>query len=368
MTIRVLHVLAGLNSGGTESFIMNVYRNINRNEIQFDFLLRQDSDPCTVKEVVAMGGRIYTLPHFPKKILGNYLELKRFFKERSAEYKAIHVHCNSLSYIAPLLEAKKYGINRRIVHSHNTQGANFRFVEYIHKINKARIKNLATDRFACSRLAGDWMFNDSFQVVNNAIDVNKFKFNLQSREQTRDELAIDGKFVIGHIGRFVEQKNHELLISIFHKVSTLDDDAVLLLIGEGPLQSKIRSRVESEGLSEKVIFTNTRKDIANLLSAMDVMVLPSKFEGLGIVLVEAQASGLKAITSKDVVPLEARTTNLLEYLSLDDSVDLWADKILSNKEPYIRDDKQIDIKNNGYEISDLVERLQDFYLGNHGKV
>ncbi|MFA0322500.1 glycosyltransferase, partial [Vibrio sp. 10N.222.55.A3] len=130
MTIRVLHVLAGLNSGGTESFIMNVYRNIDRNKIQFDFLLRQDSDPCTVKEVVAMGGRIYTLPPFPKKILGNYLELKRFFKERAAEYQVVHVHCNSLIYIAPLFEAKKYNIPCRIVHSHNTQGANFRFVKY----------------------------------------------------------------------------------------------------------------------------------------------------------------------------------------------------------------------------------------------
>ncbi|MFA0336026.1 MULTISPECIES: glycosyltransferase family 1 protein [unclassified Vibrio] len=368
MTIRVLHVLAGLNSGGTESFIMNVYRNIDRNKIQFDFLLRQDSDPCTVKEVVAMGGRIYTLPPFPKKILGNYLELKRFFKERAAEYQVVHVHCNSLIYIAPLFEAKKYNIPCRIVHSHNTQGANFRFVKYIHKFNKIRIKKLVTERFACSKLAGDWMFNDSFKVINNAIDVNKFKFNLQDREQIRKEFGIHGKFVIGHIGRFVEQKNHEFLVNIFHEVAKLDNDAVLLLIGEGPLQSKIRSKVEIEGLSEKIIFADSRKDIPNLLSAMDVMVLPSNFEGLGIVLVEAQASGIKAITSKDVVPLEAKTTDLLEYLPLGAPVQLWADKILSNKEPYIRDDKFVEIKANGYEISDLVERLQSFYLGNHGEV
>ncbi|MFA0322568.1 glycosyltransferase, partial [Vibrio sp. 10N.222.55.A3] len=241
-------------------------------------------------------------------------------------------------------------------------------VKYIHKFNKIRIKKLVTERFACSKLAGDWMFNDSFKVINNAIDVNKFKFNLQDREQIRKEFGIHGKFVIGHIGRFVEQKNHEFLVNIFHEVAKLDNDAVLLLIGEGPLQSKIRSKVEIEGLSEKIIFADSRKDIPNLLSAMDVMVLPSNFEGLGIVLVEAQASGIKAITSKDVVPLEAKTTDLLEYLPLGAPVQLWADKILSNKEPYIRDDKFVEIKANGYEISDLVERLQSFYLGNHGEV
>jgi glycosyltransferase involved in cell wall biosynthesis len=360
--IRVLHVLAGLNSGGTESFIMNVYRKLDRKKVQFDFLIRQKSDEALIVEVEALGGRVYMCSSFPRHFIQNYFEVKSFFKMNAKKYKAVHVHANSLIYTLPLSEAKRNNISCRIIHSHNTQTANVKMLKYIHMFNKAKVAKLATDYFACSNLAGKWMFNVDFEVINNAVDVAKFKFSEVDRNIVRQDFGLSGKFVIGHIGRFTEQKNHNFLIDFFNKIHQKLACARLLLIGEGELLLDVKSKVKKLNLEDKVIFCGVRKDIPALLSAMDFFLLPSHFEGLGIVLVEAQASGLKAIASKGVVPLEAKVTELLKYLPLNESVDIWADEVLQYSNGYTRENMYRQIKKNNYEIGDLVKQLQNFYL------
>ncbi|WP_010200274.1 glycosyltransferase [Bacillus sp. m3-13] len=203
--IRVLHVLNGLGSGGTESFIMNIYRNIDRSKVQFDFLIRSTKDNLLKNEIEKLGGKVYITSEFPRHFIKNYREINEFFK-RNKDYNIVHVHANALMYVKPLKIAKKYGVNCRIIHSHNTQTANNPLYKYIHHWNKRFISEQATDFFACSKMAGDWMFNNSYKVINNAIDVNKFQFNEEKRKKVRELFKLENKFVIGHIGRFTYQK------------------------------------------------------------------------------------------------------------------------------------------------------------------
>lgn len=362
--VRVLHVLAGLNSGGTESFIMNLYRNLDRTKIQFDFLIREKSNEVLIQEVESLGGRVYMCSPFPRNLIKNYFEVRAFFKNNARKYKAVHVHANSLIYTLPLTEARRKNIGCRIIHSHNTQTANIKILKYIHMLNKRKVHNNATGFFACSSLAGKWMFKGDFDVINNAVDIDKYKFSIEKRNRVRQELGLMDQFVVGHIGRFTHQKNHDFLIDIFNQVHQRSSEAKLLLIGEGDLLPDIKIKVKKLGLEDNVIFCGVRNDISDLLCAMDVFLLPSHFEGLGIVLVEAQASGLNAITSTGVVPLEAKVTNLLKYLPLKDNSKSWADEALKYKNGYVREDMSKEIKDNNYEIGDLAEKLQDFYLNN----
>lgn len=358
---RVLHILNGLGSGGTESFIMNVYRNINRSKVQFDFLIRNTNGNILIDEINSMGGRVYISHEFPRHFIKNYKEINEFFKEHK-DYKIIHLHANALMYVKPLEVAVNYGIKCRIIHSHNTQTANNPLYKYIHKWNKKFISQKATDFFACSQLAGEWMFNDEFQIINNAIDVNKFKFNEKARNSIRAELNLENKFVIGNIARFTEQKNHMFLIDIFYEVVKKNNNAVLLLVGSGELESNVRERIANLRIQENVVFAGVRNDIPDLLSAMDIFLLPSLFEGLGIVLVEAQANGLKCLASDSVIPEEAKLTNLLEFISLKKNSKQWATKILQNNNKYERKNMYEEIKASGYDILDVSRKLENYYL------
>lgn len=368
---RVLHVVSAMNRGGLETFIMNAYRNIDRNKIQFDFLVHTDKDGDYDQEIRSLGGTIYHVPSRNKGVLKNHKAIDRFFKNHP-EYQVVHQHVSSLTYIEPLKAAKRHGVPTRIVHSHSTrQGGNFMH-RYIHLWNRFFIKNIATDFFACSDLAAEWLYGkqkyrkDEYTLVNNGIDTEKYKFNEQVRLKIRRDLNIENKFVIGHVGRFAFPKNHDFLIEIYKAVSKLEPESVLLLVGDGELRDSIEKKCNSLGLGKKVIFTGVRSDIPDLLQAMDVFVMPSHYEGLPVTLVEAQASGLMCVVSNNITN-QINITELINKISLESSAQYWANFIINSARIYKRNDTTNLIKDNGFDSSAVVEKLMESYTAKTGE-
>lgn len=359
MPIRVLHIINGMGSGGAEALLMNWYRTIDRSLVQFDFLLRSHENIYD-NEIRALGGRVYYTAEYPKRYFTNKKETESFFRQHMGEYEAIHVHGNALLYINVFDIAKKYGIKNRIMHSHSIKTKN-RVFKVLHNLNKKKISKKATAFLACSQEAGRWMFPEDveFEVIPNGIDVERFKYNLQARCEIRDELNIKDQFIIGHIGRFLDVKNHIFLLDVFEKVCNKREDAVLILVGVGPLEQSIKDEVKARGLEEKVHFLGVRKDTEKIYSAMDVFALPSKYEGLSIVLIEAQASGLYSVAS-EFVPKESRVTDRISYLSIKSAED-WVDALL--KQQYIGERSSCwkQVVKSGFDIKTSVERLQKYY-------
>ncbi|MFQ6882222.1 glycosyltransferase family 1 protein [Clostridium sp.] len=364
--IRILNVVYGMNRGGIETFIMNIYRKIDRNKIQFDFLLHTEEECDYNAEIKELGGKIFYVPQRNKGVLNNKRALNDFFKTHK-EYNIVHQHVSSLTYIEPIIAAKRNGVPVRIIHGHNTKQTGSSVHKYLHYINKKRISQYATDYFACSKLAAEWMYggvknlNNKYKIINNSIDSKKFIFSQQIRDEMRKELGLENRFVVGHIGRFHKQKNHTFLIDIFSEIKKLDESAILLLVGDGKEKEKIIKYIEDKGLKQYVIFLGVRSDINKILQAMDSFVFPSLYEGLGIALIEAQAAGLKTYTSKDVVPNEVKITNLLNFISLEVDEKDWAKLILDNKE-YKRNNMQEFIIKNNYDINESAKNIQSYYL------
>ena len=358
-TIRILHVFGRLDFGGAETFIMNVYRNIDRAKIQFDFMIHTKQKCAYEDEVIALGGKIFRIPAYN---CFNHLKYKtawrKFFKNNK-NYKFIHGHMTSTAAIY-LKIAKKHGI-KTISHAHNTSSGND-FKAKIKDILQLPLKYTADYLFACSAAAGKWCYGKSdFKIIFNAIDTDKFIYNKIFREIKRKELGLENKFVIMHIGRFEIQKNHGFLTDIFREIYNKNQDAVLFLVGNGPLREDIKIKTESAGLKNNIIFAGVRSDIPELLCAADVFLFPSLWEGLGIVLIEAQANGLRCVVS-DAVPEEAAITNLIEFVSLNQPAMYWAEKVLAYVDGYERKDMREEIKKAGYDIKNTVSRLEEFYL------
>lgn len=357
--IRVLHIIDGMGSGGAEAFIMNLYRNIDRTKVQFDFLLRS-TENLYLDEIQVLGGRSFMTASFPRHAWQNYKDTEAFFAEHK-EYALIHVHGNALIYMSGLILAKKAGVPCRIMHSHNTQ-ARKPIYRLIHEGNKLFINTLATTQLACSETAGEWMFNGhNCMVVNNGIDVKEYLYNDTDRDEIRKEFQLAGKFVVGHVGRFLQSKNHAFLVAIFSEIHKRNDEAVLLLIGTGPLEEDIRKQVQQLGLEDAVIFAGVRSDVKKMLQAMDVFLFPSLFEGLGIVTVEAQAAGLHTIVS-EAVPKEAFLTEMIESIPLSAQKEEWAEHVLRYQHGYERPDTFEQLRNAGYDIESVAKKMERFYI------
>ena len=356
--IRVLHVISGMGSGGAEAMIMNWYRNIDRSQVQFDFLLRSEEN-IYKEEIGKLGGQVFYMPDFPKKIIPNYFKTKKFLKENAKNYAAIHVHCNALIYTNIFGIAKKYGIEKRIIHSHSTSTKSKLFLP-LHIFNKQRISKLANIFLACSEEAGKWCFKGAFKVVNNSIDVERFKFNPESRARIREELEI-GKdnTVLCHVGRFLPVKNHKKVISIFEKHCQSSPNLTLLLVGTGPLEEDVKKAVEDKGI-ENVLFLGVRKDIPDILSASDCFVFPSIYEGVSVSLIEAQANGLFCVASANI-SRETKVTNNIKYIDIDNSEDIWIDEI-NNAASIDRLQAYEEVKKSNYNIANTVMELQRVYL------
>ncbi|MDC3411850.1 glycosyltransferase family 1 protein [Terrihalobacillus insolitus] len=364
---RVLQIVGAMNRGGIETFLMNLYRNIDRSKIQFDFLVHTDSESAYDEEIRELGGRIFPIKPRRDGILNNRKSLEEFFKAHN-DYKVVHQHLSSLTYIEPLKIAKKYGIPYRVVHGHNIRQGGSSVHRYVHWLNQLFVESYATDFFACSDLSAKWTYperiykKNKFKIVNNAIESEKFKFNGKVRKEMRSVFGIaEDAFVVGHVGRFHPQKNHDFLIDIFREIHTKNNNSVLLLVGDGVLRSQIEKKISDIGLTENVIFTGVRKDVETIFQVMDAFVFPSLYEGLGIVLVEAQAAGLKCFTSNKVVPKDVNVTGLVRFLDLNKAPTYWAYEILRNSS-YLRGSTTEDIKKYGYDIYYVAQDIQEWYV------
>ena len=298
--IIVAQVMGKWLGNGVESVIMNYYRHLDHSKVQFDFICDEDSTRIPYEEIKKLGGLVFLVPKYQK--LPKYLKaLEKLFKEN--KYRIVHANINTLS-VFPLYAAKKAGVPVRISHSHSTSNIKEWKRNLIKNLLRPFSKRYATDYFACSELAGRYLFgNKAFdrgevKIIHNAIDIDKFRFDEVARKKLRKEFGIkDSTIVIGHVGRFVQQKNHTFLVDVFKEYHEKNSDSKLLLVGSGPLENKIKKKVEKLGLKNSVLFLGQRDDINKLYSVMDIFCLPSLYEGLPVVGVEAQATGLPCMFS-----------------------------------------------------------------------
>ena len=337
--IRVAHVVGKWIGGGVESVLMNYFRHIDRTKIQFDFLCDFDSTNIPYEEIESLGGKVILIPPY-QKVFRYQKELIRIFKEN--KYKIVHSHINTMS-IFPLRAAKRAGVPVRIAHSHSTTNKREWKKNLLKQVLRPFSKVYATDYMCCSELAGRWLFGDkeydkgNVYLLNNAIDLNKFKYDEGIRERKRKELNIpEDTLVIGHVGRFVEQKNHRFLIDIFNEVHKENSNSLLLLAGQGPLMDEMKEKVKRLDLEENVRFLGQRNDINELYQAFDVFLFPSLYEGLGMVLIEAQCSNLLCVASTEVPNIVKKNDNVL-FLKLSNNINNWKNKILENN--FIRENK-----------------------------
>lgn len=361
MKIKILHVIGGMGRGGAPSFVINNLLKMDSNKIQFDFLVRNNN--CVFTDLIEKkGGRVYEVPSFPKHLISNYRKTFIFFSRIGRNYDVVHVHANALYYILPLLLAKKYRIKKIILHSHNTR-SNVSIIHPLHYLNKLFVSKFANIFLACGEEAGHWMFgNKPFEVINNAIDTRKFAYNDEFRKEIRHEFAItDDTFVIGNVGRFEEAKNHDFLIDIFYNYVTKHPKTLLMLLGEGTLQNTIKKKVVELGIEDKVSFVGVRSDVHKFYSAMDMMLMPSLFEGLPFVVIEAQCAGLKTLLSTNITD-EAIITSICMSKSLEDSIYKWCDAIEQLASVKVQREfysKLIEEKK--YDINYTANRLQEIY-------
>ncbi|RSL31915.1 glycosyltransferase family 1 protein [Salibacterium salarium] len=366
--IRVLQVVVNMNRGGAETLLMNLYRNIDKTEIQFDFLTCKQGE--FDNEIREMGGIIHRIPYVTDVGHRKYLKELDYFFSSHKEYDIVHAHMDKMSgYV--LRVARKNNIQIRVAHSHST-GSEGSYAAKLYKwyAGKQILPN-ATNLMACSDEAGKWLFPSNAKsaiVLKNGVDTKKFTVSQKWREGMSTALNIPpNSFVVSHVGRIAKPKNHTFLIDIFAKLITLKPNAVLIVAGEGPLQHKVESKVSRLGLKDKVQFVGVRQDIHKLMHITDVVIFPSLYEGLGITLIEAQSAGVHCITS-DVIPREVDIgAGLITFESLKKSAETWAKHGLKNKN---RQDSGVleCVKNKGYDIKDSAYHLQTFYVRSYKNV
>lgn len=369
---RVLQIMGGLKRGGLETFAMNIYRSIDRSEIQFDFLLTQVVGGDYEEEAKSMGANIYHLPARNKGYKAYRKALDDFFREHH-DYIAIHEHISSLTSIEPAYYAKKYGIPVRIFHSHSSSIQKSLRLHWVHTIlhylNKPKVHSYATHYLGCSDKALDWMYKytgvrSRALMVNNGIDCEQYAFKKNVRAEVRKEFSIDADdFVIGHVGRFIPLKNQGFLVDIVDELHKTMPSAKLLLVGEGDTMDEIKAKVSDKGLEKSVIFTGVRSDVARLMQAMDIFVMPSWFEGLPVSLVEAQAAGLPVVASESISHDSDITENIL-FKSINESVEEWVESIVNWKEKCGRPNNIEKIKKAGFDSKTTVKQLVKIYIGN----
>ena len=360
--IRVLQVVTTMDRAGLETMLMNYYRHMDRTKVQFDFLKHRDEPHAYDDEIRALGGRIYTVPAFNPLNTNGYLDaLDSFFAEHR-EYRIVHSHLDCLSAV-PLKYAKKHGIPTRVAHSHVSQ-MTFDAKYPIRVFYRAQIPAAATDLFACSDTAGQWMFGRRpYRVIPNAIACKAFAHDEALADSLRKEQDLDGKFVVVHVGRFDPVKNHAFLIDVFQEIVKQHENSVLLLAGVGSLMDQIREKVDACGLKEKVRFLGSVSDMPRLLQMADAFVFPSQYEGLGISLIEAQAAGLSCFASRGRVPADTNVTGTVQFLPLEDGPKIWADRILqAGMSSQVQTDHLQLLAQNGYDIDLEAEKLQNFYI------
>lgn len=354
--IRVLQVIGTLGNAGVEAVVMNYYRSINRQLVQFDFITCSSVKERYDEEILNMGGRIFRLPSRSRKPLRYMYELYKVIKANN--YAIVHIEQNSASMAMDGMVAKLCGVKVIIGHSHNTSCN----VLWQHYLFRPIVNRVLTHRFACSKEAGEWVFGKKKDVVivPNAIDTRKFTFDTSKRETIRKELNLEDKFVVGFVGRLHMQKNPYRLLDIFATLCNCCEIAHLLIIGEGGEKDRMMGRCEELNISSHVSFLGVQKNVNEWMMAMDTLLMPSLYEGLPVVTIEAQASGLKCVIS-DKVPAPALLDSLV-YLSLEETNEKWVNELLKVNTKTERAKASSIVTESGYDIKCESSKLQSFYV------
>lgn len=364
--IRILHVLGSTNLGGAESRIMDLYRHIDREKIQFDFLVHSTKEGFFEPEIKQMGGNIYYLPSFR---VYNYLKYKRAcreFFETHGEFKAVQGHMTSTASIY-LPQAKKVGIPITIAHARSA-GVDAGIKGYITKLLRKNLFRKCDYMFACSDLAARAVFGDkryeegSTVFIPNAVDTADFAPDSEMRERIRAEYGLEDSFVIGHVGRFHYAKNHEFLVEIFAHILDKKDNAKLFLLGDGPRRAEMEAKVRELGIDKAVIFAGNKNPVAPFYQAFDAFLFPSRFEGMPGTVVEAQASGVPCLVSDSVTP-QVKVTELVSFMALEKSSSEWAEGLERHTEKCKKEvKKKIALSDTNYDVNCQVKRYEQFYL------
>ncbi|WP_423409231.1 glycosyltransferase family 1 protein [Heyndrickxia sp. MSNUG] len=361
--IRILHVVVNMNRGGAETLLMSLYRNIDRSKIQFDFLTCKEG--VFDQEITELGGKVHRISYVSDVGHFKYAQsLEEFFKSPPT-YKIVHSHLDKMSGLV-LKIAKKTGIPVRISHSHNTSSEGGAAAKLYKWYMGQFINSYATNYFACSSLAANWLFSkkaESAFILKNGIDINQFIHSPKIRRMVRDEFNLSQNAVVfGHVGRFAHQKNHEFLIEIFAQFCKDEENSVLMLVGDGPLRKEVEKKILDLNIVEKVKLLGVRNDIPRLLQAFDFFLFPSLHEGLPVSLIEAQGAGLPCLISDHISREVDMGMGLVEFLPLNKQR-VWVDHIknrLSSKNQ--RDVDLNPLKQQGYYIKEAANQLEDFYL------
>lgn len=366
--IRVLMVIGCMGLGGAEAMIMNLYRSIDRSKVQFDFLVHKGVKGQYESEIEKLGGKIYRIDKYNVKNYFSYVrQLKDHFRTHP-EHKIVHCHIGSAAAVC-LRTAKKFGAYT-IAHSHNTKDTSGNLHSVLWRINSFPTRYIADYFFACSEIAAIDRFgkkvadSDRCRVIYNGIDCDRFAFNEENRNYIRKEYRIENNFVVGHVGRHTIQKNPLFMLEIFAEVHKADPTARLLQVGQGEMTEQMKQRCSELGIQDAVIFAGAHLDVERYYSAMDMFLFPSLWEGLPVTLVEAQANGLTIVASNTITTEADFGLGNYYMLSCSCLAAEWADKILEVKNYGRISDTYKYIKAAGYDITETVQQLLDFYIKN----
>lgn len=361
---RILHVIGSLDNGGSQAMVMNIYKRIDRNKFQFDFVIDRKDELFFADDIDKLGGKIFVCPRFELFSILNYLMWWDAFFKAHPEYRIIHGHVRSTAAIY-LQIAKRFG-KVTIAHSHSISSGNG-LNAVVKNILQFPIRFIADYFLACSDDAGKWLFGEEivkseyYQVINNAIDLDRFSYNQTKRQEIRNKLNItENTLVLGNVARLYEPKNYPYLISVFADIKKIRPDVKLLIVGDGPQKCFLVDMVSRLGLEKDTYFVGARKDVDKYLCAMDVFLMPSLYEGFGMSLIEAQATGIKCIAS-DKIPKSTKLTNNVIYLPINhEYISNWTQKILEY-DFFKRRSMASEIKKHGFDIQDNVIKMENIY-------
>lgn len=360
--IRIAQIMGKMVGGGVEKTVLNYYEHIDRTKIQYDFFVDQDSLLIPRDEIESYGGKIFFLPPY-QNIWSYHKALLKVLEEN--KYYIVVSHMNTLA-IFPMFVAWRANVPIRIAHNHSTAGKGELKRNLIKYFLRPFSKIFPTTLCACSEYAGTWLFGKKatlkkkIVIWKNAVNVDLFLYSDITREKIRKELELESKFVIGHAGRFINQKNHMFLVNVFFHIHKKDSNAILILIGTGVLMNEVKMKVNELNLEKSVFFLGNRNDISDIYQSMDVFLFPSFYEGLGMVAVEAQIAGLPVLAA-DTVPIESKICNNIKYLSLDDGAEKWANEALKFRKGFKRKNMKFEAKKEGYEISLASKKMDKWY-------
>ena len=363
MIKRVLCLISGMNVGGAETFLMKVYRQLDKTQYQMDFCVNVFGKCAYDDEIVSLGGKIYRIPSKSENALQFKKQLAKIVKENKYD-NVLRITSNAAGFW-DLKIAKKAGATHTVARSSNSSDGNSFFKSMVHRICRVLLMKYVDVKIAPSDLAAIYTFGKrqykkgNVSILRNGIDLDVYRYDKEGRKEKRKEFGIDDSTVLlGHIGRFEEQKNHSFLIDIFYEYQKLNKDSKLLLVGSGVLEKKVREKVRELDISQKVIFTGIRNDIPQILSAMDAFVFPSLYEGMPNTVIEAQATGLPCYIS-DTITKEADVTGNIQFISLSKNGREWSESIIRENN-YCRRDTEFKFKEHGYDIQSVAHRFVEF--------